>query len=62
MEILAEKSAFDIAPLASETFAPTEVPERRSCFDKIYSLLLEKFSYALIQLYDSKRKIIRFFP
>jgi hypothetical protein len=37
MEILAEKSAFEIAPLASATEAPIEVPLLKSCLDKTNS-------------------------
>jgi len=37
MEILAEKSALEIAPFASEIFAPIEVPLLINCFDKINS-------------------------
>ncbi len=48
IEIFAEKSAVEIAPLASATFAPIEVPQRKNCFDKTYSFLLfTKYLYAL---------------
>lgn len=33
IEILAEKSETDMAPLASAIFAPIDVPERNTCLD-----------------------------
>lgn len=39
IEIFAEKSAFEIAPFASEIFAPTLVPLLSNCLERINSFL-----------------------
>ena len=39
IDILEEKSAFEIAPLASDIFAPTLVPLLNNCFESINSFL-----------------------
>lgn len=37
IDILAEKSAFEIVPLASATFEPIAVPLLKSCFESMHS-------------------------
>ena len=54
MDILAEKSAFEIAPFASDTLAPIEVPERKSCLDKTYSFLFRVIFLCNCMMFNAK--------
>ena len=50
MEILAEKSALQIAPLASAIFAPMLVPLFSNCLDRTNSFFFLLSIYMLSQL------------